>query len=75
MGCGPLRGALKQAPRGECVEAPGFRPDLLHAPKAARNCSGGEVGTTRWVAYQPVPAMIDPLRWVPSMEPSFGASP
>ena len=29
----------------------------------------------RWVAYQPVPAIIDPLRWVPSIEPSFGASP
>ena len=35
----------------------------------------GEVCTIRWAAYQPVPAIIDPLRGVPSMEPSFGASP
>ena len=34
-----------------------------------------ETRTTRWVAYQPVPAIIDPLRWVSSIEPSFGASP
>jgi hypothetical protein len=48
-------------------------PSAGVSPK--RRHKGGARTTTRWVSYQPVPAIIDPLRWVPSIEPSFGASP
>lgn len=48
---------------------------LRHVPLKGLNYSGRIPPALRLGGYQPVPAMIEPLRCVPTIEPSLGASP
>ena len=53
---------------------PAFRRERL-AGFASVVTDAGQALTARLSVYQPVAAIIEPFRWVPAIEPSFGASP